>query len=686
MKLLALPRLVIGTAIACLCATPALAQFQITIAPGTAGSMTITDGGANDIDPAADGIGVEQEVNLGGGVKFLVSGHAVQKIVAGTRADVRFDRLTIANTGTAAAAQRVDVQSAAFAAIGPPFVATLHLDGKFTHFKAEPIINASVTWKGFVNPGLAAVGTITPPAAVGVAPPVAFGPPASPDQTKTFAFGVTGLVGQLSFNLGPGDRAVLPGSATLSGYTADRIISVNSLGDAPDRLPGDGVCDIIGFPGVCTLRAALTEADQEDVVTAIHFNIPVAGVPRIQIQADTSFNGGSLGALRPVIVDGTSQPGGLVELSGSAASPVDAGGNPIVALDLVGADSVVRGLVINGFPSHGVQIRPTGAPFGGNNVVEGNFIGVDATGAVAVPNAGDGVRILEMPGNSILANVIATNAGNGVSVDGAAATGNRIHANAIRANGELGIALLDNGNNLQAAPVLTAALSDGDTLTVQGTVTGAPNATFVVDVFDSTTCDPSGAGEGERFLGSAVATTSGAGSASFVALLPDSAAIVTSTATDHDGNTSQFSGCVTVAAVPSVVAFAAFDPKVRIKFGRRGRSDEFDVRATFTLGPGSDGVQLLSEPVTLELGTFSTTIPAGSFHDDKRGGFTFQGTLDGVRLDVSLRQRRQGGFDLRAAGGDVDLTGTTDPVPVTLVIGDDGGTATVAPKVPGGAR
>ena len=69
----------------------------------------------------------------------------------------------------------------------------------------------------------------------------------------------------------------------MRGYTYDRELNVNSTADLADGLPGDGVCDTgnqnIGFTGVCTLRAALTEADQQPVITAIYFNIAGSGVP-----------------------------------------------------------------------------------------------------------------------------------------------------------------------------------------------------------------------------------------------------------------------------------------------------------------------------------------------------------------------------------------------------------------------
>ena len=109
----------------------------------------------------------------------------------------------------------------------------------------------------------------------------------------------------------------------------------------------------------------------------------------------------------------TTQAGGLVELDGSGAEERDIAGNPVVGLDIVGENITVRGLMIKGFPPHGIQIRPTGAP-GGNNIIRGNIVG------------GDGVRIFEMPTNIVAGNVIRDNKGRGVSIEGPHAVGNRV--------------------------------------------------------------------------------------------------------------------------------------------------------------------------------------------------------------------------------------------------------------------
>ena len=82
----------------------------------------------------------------------------------------------------------------------------------------------------------------------------------------------------------------------------------------------------------------------------------------------------------------------------------------------------------------------------------------------------------------------------------------------------------------------------------------------------------------------------------------------------------------------------------------------------------------LTEDVTLKIGTFSTTIPAGSFHQTKNGGFHFEGEIGGVALDVRIKSLGDNVFTLKAQGKGVDLSALTNPVMVMLTIGNDTGT------------
>ena len=176
-------------------------------------------------------------------------------------------------------------------------------------------------------------------------------------------------------------------------------------------------------------------------------------------------------------------------------------------------------------------------------LVQGNDIGTDATGTHPLGNTGNGVNI-QSNSNTIggttpgAGNTIGFNTADGVLVD--TGTGNAIEQNSIFSNGGLGIDLINGGNNAQAAPMLTSAVSASGMLTIDGTLTSTADTTFTVELFSN----PSGSSEGQTFLGWITVTTDSTGLATFSATLATSlppGQVITATATDPLGDTSEFS-------------------------------------------------------------------------------------------------------------------------------------------------
>src|SRR6185436_6737045 len=114
-------------------------------------------------------------------------------------------------------------------------------------------------------------------------------------------------------------------------------------------------------------------------------------------------------------------------------------------------------------------------------------------------------------------------------------------------------------NNQQNFPVITSVTVSAGSINIKGTLNSAANTTFTLDFYNNSACDPTGFGEGARFVGSAPATTDGSGQASFdvnfsVTLPPN--VILTATATDPGNNTSEFSQCFQTAPGRGKVSFA----------------------------------------------------------------------------------------------------------------------------------
>ncbi len=86
----------------------------------------------------------------------------------------------------------------------------------------------------------------------------------------------------------------------------------------------------------------------------------------------------------------------------------------------------------------------------------------------------------------------------------------------------------------------------------------------------------------------------------------------------------------------------------------------------------SNGINPLTEAVKLPVGTFTATIPPSSFK--KLGqAFTFVGVIGGVSVQALILPTGTLRYAFLAAAQNANLAGTTNPVPVTLTIGDDSG-------------
>ena len=199
------------------------------------------------------------------------------------------------------------------------------------------------------------------------------------------------------------------------------------------------------------------------------------------------------------------------------------------------------------------------------NSLFGNFIGVGTDGTTPLPNT-TGVFINLANNNAIggtaagQGNTIASNLGSGINI--LAGTGNSIQNNSIFANAGLGIDLGNNGitandagdtdigaNNLQNTPVLTTATASSGSVTVAGTYNSIPSTTFTLQFFAN---NPPGT-QGQTLIASIPVTTDAAGNAAFNQTFPAAVTagqLITATATDAAGNTSEFSAQPVPVVVP----------------------------------------------------------------------------------------------------------------------------------------
>jgi hypothetical protein len=230
----------------------------------------------------------------------------------------------------------------------------------------------------------------------------------------------------------------------------------------------------------------------------------------------------------------------------------------------IGGTVAGAGNVIAGNTVFGVAI---GYAATRDNVVAGNLIG-RLPGGAAAPNGSEGLILyLGTHDNTIggtaagAGNVIDSNGWAGVGIYDADTRDNAVLGNSMRGNAGLGIDLVggtqdgfgvtandgsdnDQGpNRLQNHPVLTGVVTGGGTTTISGELKSKASSTFRVELFASSSPDPSTYGEGATYLGFVSVTTNGSGfvSFSFPTAALGGGQVVTATATDAAGNTSEFS-------------------------------------------------------------------------------------------------------------------------------------------------
>ena len=271
---------------------------------------------------------------------------------------------------------------------------------------------------------------------------------------------------------------------------------------------------------------------------------------------------------------GTTIQGNTIGLSANGSAAL-ANGSDGIAVEGAATASTIGGSnasarnIISGNTANGIRIRDSGTV---GIVVQGNYIGTDATGSAAIGNGGNGIRISNgATGNSVggstagAGNLIANNTV-GVVIKDATTSGNVVLGNSIRANTGPGIDLGADGvtandgaltagqpNLLMDHPVFSSAQLVGTTLTVSGYIGTAPGDTDFanarVEIFRSSN-DLSGFGEGQSYLDFLTADASGNFSGSLTVVGFTATDRITGTATDGSGNTSEFGPNADIDAAP----------------------------------------------------------------------------------------------------------------------------------------
>jgi titin len=221
---------------------------------------------------------------------------------------------------------------------------------------------------------------------------------------------------------------------------------------------------------------------------------------------------------------------------------------------------------------------------------------------------------------------------------------NSILSNAISGNRDLGIDLNNDGvtantpgtqtsgpNFWQSYPVLTSVGTADGNQAVSGYLDSTPNMTFTIQFFANSASDASGHGQGQYVLGSTEVTTDASGHATFLFTFRsiDGAPFVCATATDSNGNTSEFSSNIagmsnSIPATASVILGTLTNPQTAMASAKPGEAD-----------PPASQAKSATDVAVLSAGDVS-------FEDSRRAGLTR--AQQGVSKRFSVEGLEEGGL------------------------------------------
>ena len=239
----------------------------ISVLPDKAGLLQLDLAGIEVVDTAGRAINVTPPQGLL--VEVVGGGQAISAPAA---------PYSIAGRSTAAKPGNLDLT--ADGRVTETDASEVELAWSLARFRGDPC-DAQVGAGDVTGDGCVDVGDLVSVAAGYSAVPA---PAAAPHQARALA------------------APLAPVSAPLAALAFTKTFVVTSNGDAPDAAI-DGFCATAA--AVCTLRAAIQEANASPGEDLVNFNIPGTGVQTIAIATALTVSDGSGG----VTVDGYSQPG-----------------------------------------------------------------------------------------------------------------------------------------------------------------------------------------------------------------------------------------------------------------------------------------------------------------------------------------------------------------------------------------
>ena len=206
-------------------------------------------------------------------------------------------------------------------------------------------------------------------------------------------------------------------TAEVSTAQTDPDASNETASSSVNVLAGTLVVTNANDGGAGSLRQAITDANNNAGLDIITFDISGASIPEIQPTTRMPILRGEL------VIDGFSQPGGLVEIDGGSINDAFSFG----ILEMRGSEIAVRGMVLNNhLRSSGISVEANFAQdladFHETLSIVGCLIGVEPDGTTAAGNKQDGIVITEAESVQIGGtkfwerNIVSGNDGTGIDI------------------------------------------------------------------------------------------------------------------------------------------------------------------------------------------------------------------------------------------------------------------------------
>jgi hypothetical protein len=328
--------------------------------------------------------------------------------------------------------------------------------------------------------------------------------------------------------------------ATGSLALGNRGIGIAIVGGAANNLvqgnvsSGNGgtgvqICDWGGNYNRVSGNRIGTDASGEQLIPNGGFGIQVCWSASFNLLGGTEENDRNLidGSMHGITIDGKNTWGNLIlgNWIGLAAGGAQALGNTVTGIAMangghtwVGGATTQERNVVSGNGWIGIE---QGEDYG---YISGNLVGTDASGAGPLPNGWAGVNVwLGIEHSTVQGNRIAYNATNGVSVGRSQFI--TLRRNEIHGHPGQGILLTDGSNQNIQPPVILAV--------TETTVSGMACPGCTVEIFSDDE------DEGRIYEGTVIADATG--HFGFDKGSPLAGPYLTATATDRQGNTSEFS-------------------------------------------------------------------------------------------------------------------------------------------------